>query len=63
MMTHTLRVEKQGPRLRVWVDHALRIDTVVEHPLAKDRKRTFALSNFGESPLIRAVRVWEVAGK
>ncbi len=60
---HTLRVEKQGPRFRVWVDRELRIDTVVEHPLAKDRKRTFALSNFGESPLIRAVRVWKVAGK
>jgi hypothetical protein len=59
---HTLRVEKQGPRFRVWVDHELRIDTVVEHPLAKDRKRTFALSNFGESPLIRAVRVWKAAG-
>jgi hypothetical protein len=35
----------------------------VEHPLAENRKRTFALSNFGESPLIRAVRAWKVAGK
>jgi ferric-dicitrate binding protein FerR (iron transport regulator) len=56
---HTLRVEKQGPRFRVWVDHELRIDTVVEHPLAKDRQQTFALSNFGESPLIRGLRVWK----
>jgi hypothetical protein len=60
---HTLRVEKQGPRFRVWVDCELRIDTVVEHPLAENRKRTFALSNFGESPLIRAVRAWKVAGE
>lgn len=60
---HTLRVEKQGSRFRVWVDHELRIDTVVEHPLAEARKRTFAFSNFGESPLIRAVRVWKAAGK
>lgn len=59
---HTLRVEKQGTRFRVWVDRELRIDTVVEHPLAKDRKRTFALSNFGESPLIRALRVWKAVG-
>jgi ferric-dicitrate binding protein FerR (iron transport regulator) len=58
----TLRVEKQGTRFRVWVDRELRIDTVVEHPLAKDRKRTFALSNFGESPLIRALRVWKAVG-
>jgi hypothetical protein len=44
------------------VDRELRIDTVVGHPLAKDRKRTFALSNFGESPLIRALRVWKAVG-
>jgi ferric-dicitrate binding protein FerR (iron transport regulator) len=60
--SHTLRVEKQGERIRVWVDRELRIDTVVEHPLAKDRNRTFALSNFGESPLIRALRVWKATG-
>jgi ferric-dicitrate binding protein FerR (iron transport regulator) len=59
---HTLRVEKQGPRIRVWVDRELRIDTAVTHPLAQDRKRTVAVSNFGESPLIRTLRVWKATG-
>ncbi len=56
---HTLRVEKQGQRMRVWVDREIRIDTEVNHGLAKDRKRTFAISNFGESPTIRSLRVWK----
>jgi ferric-dicitrate binding protein FerR (iron transport regulator) len=59
---HTLRVEKQGERIRVWVDRELRIDTVVAHPLARDRQSTVALSNFGESPLIRRLRVWKATG-
>ncbi len=59
---HTLRVEKQGPRIRVWVDRELRIDTAVTHPLSQDRLRTVAISNFGESPLIRALRVWRSRG-
>jgi hypothetical protein len=57
-----LRVEKQGERIRVWVDRELRIDTAVTHPLARDRKRTVAISNFDESPPIRALRVWKATG-
>jgi hypothetical protein len=56
---HTLRVEKLGTRIRVWVDHILRIDTEVTYPLGQDRTQTFAISNFGESPLIRGLRVWK----
>ena len=59
---HTLRVEKRGPQLRVWVDRELRIDTELAYPLASDRKRTFALSNFGFAPHIRSLRVWKAAG-
>jgi hypothetical protein len=55
---HTLRVEKRGSQLRVWVDRELRIDTVLSYPLAPDRKRTFALSEYGVGPLIRSLRVW-----
>lgn len=58
---HLLRVERQGQRIRVWVDREIRIDTEVVHPLSSDRRRTFAISNFGASPLIRSVRVWKVA--
>lgn len=56
---HTLRVEKLGQRIRVWVDREIRIDTELSHPLAKDRRRTVAISNFGASPLIRSLRVWQ----
>ena len=55
---HTLRVEKRGSQLRVWVDRELRIDTVLSYPLAPDRKPTFALSQYGVGPLIRSLRVW-----
>ena len=55
---HTLRVEKRGPQLRVWVDRELRIDTALSYPLAPNRKRTFAISNFGLGPHIRSLRVW-----
>lgn len=54
----TLRVEKRGQQLRVWVDRELRIDTALAYPLAPDRKQTFALSEFGTGPLIRSLRVW-----
>jgi hypothetical protein len=59
---HTLRVEKRGPQLRVWVDQELRIDTELSYPLAPDRRQTFAISSFGEGPQIRALRVWKGAG-
>ncbi|MBM3880826.1 MAG: hypothetical protein FJ387_14100 [Verrucomicrobia bacterium] len=55
---HTLRVEKRRSQLRVWVDRELRIDTALSYPLAPDRKRTFALSEYGAGPLIRSLRVW-----
>ena len=58
---HTLRVEKRGPQLRVWVDRELRIDTQLSHPLAPDRKQTFAISSFGDGPPIRGLRIWKVA--
>jgi ferric-dicitrate binding protein FerR (iron transport regulator) len=60
---HVLRVEKRGPQLRVWVDRELRIDTVVDHPLAPGRKRTFALAQFGSGPLVRSLRVWKPVDK
>ncbi|HVR85820.1 MAG TPA: FecR family protein [Planctomycetota bacterium] len=56
---HVLRAEKRGNRVKVWLDRELRIDAVIEHPLAPNRKRTFALSNFGESPVVRSLRVWK----
>ena len=59
---HTLRVEKRGAQLRVWVDRELRIDTKLPYPLAPDRKQTFALSQFGTGPVIRSLRVWKGAG-
>jgi ferric-dicitrate binding protein FerR (iron transport regulator) len=55
---HTLRVEKLGQRMRVWVDGELRIDTSVAHPLPAGRRRTFAISSFGNPPLIRGLHVW-----
>jgi hypothetical protein len=54
-------VEKRGPRIRVWLDRELRIDTEVTHPLAKDRRKTFAICSFGGSPLIRRLRAWKNA--
>ena len=59
--SHVLRVEKYGRRMRVWVDREIRIDTEVNHALASDRRKTFAISNFGESPVIRSLRVWKAA--
>jgi len=56
---HVLRAEKLGKRIRVWLDKELRIDTVLDHPLAPGRLRTFALSNYGESPVVRSLRVWK----
>jgi ferric-dicitrate binding protein FerR (iron transport regulator) len=59
---HTLRVEKRGPQLRVWVDRELRIDTALAYPLAPGRRQTFAISTFGLGPQIRALRAWQGAG-
>jgi hypothetical protein len=59
---HTLRVEKRGPQLRVWVDRELRIDTALAYALAPGRTQTFAISSFGLGPQIRALRVWKGAG-
>jgi ferric-dicitrate binding protein FerR (iron transport regulator) len=58
---HLLRVEKQGRRMRVWVDRQLRIDTEIAHALPDGRRRSFALSNFGAPPTIRSLRVWKAA--
>jgi len=55
-------LKKQIPIRRVWVDRELRIDTALSHPLAPDRKQTFAISEFGTGPQIRALRVWKGAG-
>jgi hypothetical protein len=54
----TLRVEKLGNRIRVWVDRELRIDTEVAYPLRDKRLKTAALSNFGGPPVVRNLRVW-----
>jgi ferric-dicitrate binding protein FerR (iron transport regulator) len=58
---HTLRVERRGARIRAWVDGQVWIDTEVSHPLPADRKRTFAICNFGAYPVVRALRVWKAA--
>ena len=58
---HTLRVERRGARIRAWVDGQVWIDTEVTHPLPEDRKRTFALCNFGAYPVVRSLRVWKAA--
>lgn len=56
---HTLRVERRGGRMRVWIDRELRLDTVITHPLPDGRRRTFAISNYGAPPLLRGLRVWK----
>ena len=58
---HTLRVERRGARLRVWVDGGLRLDTEIRHPLPEGRKKAFALSNYGNPPVIKALRAWKPA--
>jgi hypothetical protein len=58
---HTLRVERRGRRMRVWVDRELRIDTEITHALPEGRRRTFAISNYGAPPLLRGLRVWKAA--
>jgi ferric-dicitrate binding protein FerR (iron transport regulator) len=58
---HTLRLERRGRRMRVWIDRELRLDTEITHSLPEGRKRTFALSNFGAPPVIRSLRVWKAA--
>jgi hypothetical protein len=56
---HLLRAELRGKHLKVWVDAELHIDTVINHPLPEGRRRRVALSNFGESPVVRTLRVWK----
>jgi ferric-dicitrate binding protein FerR (iron transport regulator) len=58
---HLLRVEKCGKRVKVWVDRELRIDTEIAHALPDGRRRSFAISNFGAPPVIRALRAWKAA--
>jgi len=55
----TLRLEKSGRRIRVWVDGDLRIDAEVSYPLSEKRRKTAALSNFGGPPTVRSLRVWK----
>jgi ferric-dicitrate binding protein FerR (iron transport regulator) len=58
---HTIRVERRGQRIRAWVDGDVRIDTVINHPLADARRRVFSLCNFGAAPTIRTLKVWKAA--
>ena len=58
---HTLRVERRGRRVRVWVDGEVRIDTEINHPLGDQRRRIFSLCNFGSAPTIRTLKVWKAA--
>lgn len=58
---HTLRVERKGGRMRVWIDRELRLDTVITHPLPDGRRRSFAISNYGAPPLLRGLRVWKLS--
>jgi ferric-dicitrate binding protein FerR (iron transport regulator) len=58
---HTLRVERLGSRIRVWIDSQIRIDTEVTQPLPEGRRRTFSLSNFGAEPVVKSLRVWTPA--
>ena len=58
---HTLRAERRGRRMRVWIDRELRIDTEIAHALPEGRRRTFAISNYGAPPLLRGLRVWTAA--
>lgn len=55
---HTLRVERRGARIRVWVDGQARIDTEVTQPLPDGRRGTFSISNFGAVPKVKALRAW-----
>jgi ferric-dicitrate binding protein FerR (iron transport regulator) len=57
---HTLRVERRGTRMKVWVDRDLRIDTEIDHPLPEGRRRTVSLSNFGAPPVVKSLRVWKL---
>lgn len=55
----TLRVERRGVRIRVWVDDQLRIDTEVTQALPEGRRRTVSLSNFGDPAVVKRFRVWK----
>ncbi len=58
---HTLRIERRGGKIRVWVDAQIRIDTEITHPLGDKRRRVFSLCNFGSAPTIRTMKVWKAA--
>lgn len=58
---HTLRVERLGTRMRVWIDGQIRIDTEVTQPLPEGRRRTFSLSNFGAEPVVKSLKIWTPA--
>lgn len=58
---HTLRVERRGSRMRVWIDREVRIDTEITHPLPEGRRRVFSISNYGAPPLLRGLRVWKLS--
>ncbi|HLY75594.1 MAG TPA: hypothetical protein VKU80_15845, partial [Planctomycetota bacterium] len=58
---HTLRVERRGNRVRIWIDGQTRIDTEVTHPLPDGRRRTFSMSNFGAPPKVKSLKVWKPA--
>ena len=57
----TLRVERRGSRIRVWIDGQTRIDTEVTQPLPEGRRRTFSMSNFGAEPVVKSLKVWKPA--
>jgi ferric-dicitrate binding protein FerR (iron transport regulator) len=59
---HTVRVERHGKRMRVWIDRDLRIDTAIDHPLPEGRRRVFSVTNFGAPPILRRLRAWRIAG-
>ncbi|MBV8881292.1 MAG: FecR domain-containing protein [Planctomycetaceae bacterium] len=56
---HTLRVERRGSRIQVWVDGQSRIDTEVTQPLPEGRRHTVSMSNFGAPPKVKSLRVWK----
>jgi len=35
------------------------LEAVIDHPLMPSRRRSFTLSNYGESPVVRSLRVWK----
>jgi len=58
---HTLRVERRGSRIHVWIDDQTRIDTEVTQLLPEGRFRTYSMSNFGAPPKVKSLKVWKPA--